>query len=441
MTAKTLLAAAIAALLFASTAADAQRVSRETRPAADAPAEEDDRSDRKKKDDKSDELSYPNATREDPGKGKPKLQTKLTRMNKAFQSENYDDVIATAEEVLADPKATPFDRSQAAYFASFASVNMDLPDHKQAIGYAKRAIDENALGNEIHYQLMHQWAQMHLVDEQYAEALAVADRLVAETKSEKDGKVQALRGNALYRLDRYPEAIEALKVAVAAPDADKAAVTMLVDSYLQTEKYPEAINVAEGIANANPKDKKAALNLATVYAQADQPAKAAEVFERLRSAGMLTESSDYESGYRLLANLDGREKDTIAFINAGLEKGVLKPSASVYSVLGQSYYYSEQVEQAIAAWGKGAPLAKDGELYLNLAKVNLQEEHWAAAKTAAEQALAKGVRNPGEAWIVIAGAAAELGDRAGEIAAYREAAKDPKTRDDANRMLRSLGGK
>jgi hypothetical protein len=183
------------------------------------------------------------------------------------------------------------------------------------------------------------------------------------------------------------------------------------------------------------------LNLATVYSQADQPAKAAAVFERLRSSGLLTESNDYEMGYRLLANLEGREKDTIAFINEGLEKGILKPSASVYSLLGQSYYFTEQMGPAIAAWEKGAPLAKDGELFLNLAKANVQEERWAAAKSAAEQALQKGVRRPGEAWIVIAGAARGVGDKAGEIAAYREAAKDPQSRQTATNMLKSLGAK
>jgi tetratricopeptide (TPR) repeat protein len=402
MTAKTLLAAAIAALLLSAPVsnAGAQGVSRETRPAQDEPSEDEGHS-RKSKDGKGDEgPSFPNATREDPGKGKPKLQAKLQKMNSAFQSDKFTEVMAMADEVFAEAKATPYDRAQAAYFASYAAINAD--DQAKAITYGMRALTENALSNEIHFQLMQNIAQMHLQGDQYNEALALADRFIAETRIADDSKIQALRGNALYRLERFPEAIEALKKAVA---------------------------MAEQIAAKTPGDKKAQLNLATVYAQAEQPEKAAAVFERLRTAGLLTDEKDYEMGYRLLATLDGRERDTIAFINGGLEKGILKPSAPLYAVLGQSYYYSEQVPQAIEAWGKGAPLAKDGEMYLNLAKVTSQEERWAESTAAARQALAKGVRKPGDAWIVIAIAAQEAGDKAGQIAAFREAAKDPATRD------------
>jgi tetratricopeptide (TPR) repeat protein len=267
----------------------------------------------------------------------------------------------------------------------------------------------------------------------------MADRFIAETKMADDAHIQMLRGNALYRLDRFAEAIDALKVAAAAPDAPKGAAEMLMDSYVQADRLPEAVAMAEANAAKNPQDKRIQLNLANVYAMADQPDKAAAVFERLRASGMLTDAKDYELAYKLLANLEGRERDTIAFINAGLEKGILKPSAQLYAVLGQSYYFSEQIPQAIDAWGKGAPMAPDGEMFLNLGKVNSQEEHWAEAKAAAQQALAKGVKKPGEAWIVIAGADLSMGNKAGAIAGYREAAKHAGSRDEANRMLRSLG--
>ncbi|MCY1460961.1 hypothetical protein D9M71_785680 [compost metagenome] len=84
-------------------------------------------------------------------------------------------------------------------------------------------------------------------------------------------------------------------------------------------------------------------------------------------------------------------------INEGISKGILKPDYQTYLALAQSYYYTEQVPQAIEAWKNAAPLSKDGETYLNLAKVLHQEGRIPEAKQAARDALAKGVKKPADA--------------------------------------------
>ena len=84
-----------------------------------------------------------------------------------------------------------------------------------------------------------------------------------------------------------------------------------------------------------------------------------------------------------------------------MQKGILKPDYQVYLALAQSYYYSDQVPQAIEAWQKAAPLSKDGETYLNLARVLHAEGRVPEAKQAAQQALAKGVKNQADAKKII----------------------------------------
>ena len=92
------------------------------------------------------------------------------------------------------------------------------------------------------------------------------------------------------------------------------------------------------------------------------------------------------------AGIEGREKDVIAVITEGLDKGVLQPEYNTYVALAQAYYFSDQPAQAITAYQKAAPLAKDGETYLNMAKVLQQENRISEAKAAARQALAKGIK-------------------------------------------------
>jgi len=140
-----------------------------------------------------------------------------------------------------------------------------------------------------------------------------------------------------------------------------------------------------------------------MYMQADQMDKAAAVMDKLRASGQLTEEKEYKQLYSIYANTDNKEKDVIAVINEGFQKGILKPDYQTYLALAQSYYYTDQLPQAIENWQKAAPMSKDGETYLNLAKVLKNEGRTAEAKQAAQQALAKGVKKPDDAKKIING--------------------------------------
>jgi len=160
--------------------------------------------------------------------------------------------------------------------------------------------------------------------------------------------------------------------------------------------------MAEAVAAKNPNDKRAQLNLAAVYQQAEMYDKSATVLEKLRASGQLTEDKEYRQLYATYLNMDGKEKEAIAVINDGIQKGVLKPDYQTYLAQAQAYYFSDQAGPAIDAYKKAAPLAPDGEAYLNLARVLWQEDRIPEAKEAAKQAVAKGVKKPDDAKKILA---------------------------------------
>jgi len=168
-------------------------------------------------------------------------------------------------------------------------------------------------------------------------------------------------------------------------------------AYADSSQPDEAAKLAEQIAAKTPGDKRAQMNLAATYMQGEQFDKAAAIYEKLRASGQLTEDRDYRNLYILYLNAEGKEKEAIAVINEGLEKGVLKPDHQAYVALAQAYFFSEQAGPAIEAYKKAAPLAPDGETYLNLAKVLANEGRAEESKQAAQQALDKGVKSPDDA--------------------------------------------
>ncbi|HEY0332680.1 MAG TPA: tetratricopeptide repeat protein [Stenotrophomonas sp.] len=349
------------------------------------------------------QVLFPEATRQEPKeKTSPKLGSKLQKLVDEFnKGEDYPGVRAQADEILANGAANNADKSLAAQLAAQSAYNMD--DSAAAKKYLAQAIELNGLDNNGHFQAMLMLAQLQLQEDQYAEGLATLDKYLAETKSQRPEDL-ILKGQALYQSERYQEAIPVIKQAIAAsPEPKDSWNQLLMAAYSEAGQTGEAVTAAEQVAAKNPTDKKAQLNLASMYMQADQMDKAAGVMDKLRASGQLTEEREYKQLYSIYANTDNKEKDVIAVINEGFQKGILKPDYQTYLALAQSYYYTDQLPQAIENWQKAAPMSKDGETYLNLAKVLKNEGKTAEAKQAAQQALAKGVKKPEDAKKIING--------------------------------------
>ena len=364
---------------------------------------------------KKEEVLYPDATRQEPeAKGSPKVQTKLNKLieayNKALDQEDeakatagYTTARTLADEIIANGSANAYDKALAAQIASQAALNTD--DEAAAEGYLKQAVDANALGNNQHFQLMLQLAQLQLQKDDYTNGFATLDKYLAESKSKRPADF-AFKGQYLYQADRFAECIPPLKQAIETSTNPEDKVDnwtqILMVCYQEAGQLAEAVKVAEQLAAKTPNDKRAQMNLASIYLNAEQEAKAAAVLEKLRAAGLMTEEKDYRQLYLTYANMEGKEKDVIAVVNEGLQKGIVKPDYQTYLALAQAYYYSEQIPQAIEAWQKAAPLSKDGETYLNLARVLWQEDRIPEAKVAARAALDKGLKKPDDAKKIIA---------------------------------------
>jgi len=351
---------------------------------------------------KKPEVRYPDATREEP-KAKPssKMQGKLSKLFKAYEKPDNDaETLALAQELLAEPNANEYDKAMAAQLGGQAAYNLD--DTATAKQLLQQVVDLNALDNNGHYQSLLMLAQLQLQDDEFAPGMANMDRYLAETKSNRpEDLIQ--KGQALYQMEKYAEAIPVLEQAIAAtPEPKDNWYGLLLASFIAADRPADAIKIAEQMAAKNPDDKKAQLNLVATYQQADQYDKAVAVLEKMRAAGQLTEEKEYRQLYVSYANMDGREKDVISVVNEGLQKGALKPDYQTQLALAQAYYYSEQIPQAIEAWQKAAPLAPTGDTYLNLARVLWQEDRIPEAKVAARAALDKGLKKPEDAKKIIA---------------------------------------
>jgi len=306
---------------------------------------------------------YPNATRTAPdAKSSGKMIKNLQALQEQFEKQDMAGVMAKAEEIAAMPAANAYDKSFAYSLAGNAAA--DLDDQAKAADYFRMAVEANGLDNDSHYTTMFNLAVIQFGLEKYAEALATVDRFLAESKSEKP-EHQSFRAGILANLERHDEAAAIYKDLIA----------------------------------KNPNDKRILMNAVAALQNADKQDQANALLEDAYKRGMLTESRELRALYIGYMNAS-RWDDTQKVIDAGVSKGVLQPGPDLardYQILAQNAYADDKIPLAIDLYGKAAPMAADGEAYLNLAKVLEYSGKKAEAKAAAQKALDKGVKKPEEA--------------------------------------------
>ena len=306
---------------------------------------------------------YPNATRVPPeAKASGKMVKNLQALQELYEKQDMAGVIAKAEAVVAMPAAGPYEKSFAYSLAGNAAA--DLDDQVKAADYFSKAVEANGLDNDSHYNTMYNLAIIQFGNEKYAESLATMDRFLAETKS-NDPKHVGFRAGILANLGRNDEAAAIYKDLVA----------------------------------KNPTDKRILMNAVAALQGADKFDQANVLLEDAYKRGMLTESRELRALYIGYMNAQ-RWTDTQKVIEDGLAKGILQSGPDLardYQILAQNAYVDDKIPLAIELYGKAAPMAADGEAYLNLAKVLEYSGKKADAKAAAQKALDKGVKKPDEA--------------------------------------------
>ena len=306
---------------------------------------------------------YPNATRVSPeAKASGKTVKQLQALQELYEKQDMAGVIAKAEQVAALPAAGAYEKSFAYSLAGNAAA--DLDDQTKAAEYFGKAVEANGLDNDSHYNTMFNQAVIQFGNEKYADSLATMERFLAETKS-VDPKHAGFRAGILANLGRHDEAAVIYKDLVA----------------------------------KNPTDKRILMNAVAALQGADKFDQANVLLEDAYKRGMLSESRELRALYVGYMNAQ-RWADAKKVIDDGVAKGVLQSGPDLardYQVLAQNAYVDDKIALAIELYGKAAPMAADGEAYLNLAKVLEYSGKKADAKVAAQKALDKGVKKPDEA--------------------------------------------
>ena len=380
---------------------------------------------------------YPNATRQS-----PKTDIKNANDQKALQKlvddANAGDDAKTKEEAQKLLESSS-KYAQGLALQILANVEFNAQNYAAAIDNYKKAIDLNSLPNDSHFDSMFNLVNAYVAAEQYQVALDELKVFRDQSKAETADSY-ALEGNIDYRLEKYPEAIAAIKKAQSLTDKPKDTWnTILMASYQASGQSGQAAGVIEQQLAKDPNNKKVIHDAVVVYVQSNQYDKALALLDKEHSQGLLTEESDYKLAAQLY---DQSEKPAqgAKLLKEGFDKGIVKPSYDMYKLLGDSFALGQDDKSAIDAYAKASPLAKDGYVDYVRGSLLLNNDRPKEAVEALKQAVAKGgLKKPGEAYILLGDAYNQFDDHADAVAAWQKAKGYPESQKMAVQRL-SVGG-
>jgi predicted Zn-dependent protease len=385
---------------------------------------------------KEEKNEYPNATR-----AEPKLdmaagtQKDLNKALDLVNSNKYDEAQPILQKVLDDGKASKYARALA--LEAEGQIAGGKQDDAAAIKNFKDAYALDALPNNQQFQVLYNIAIIQIQSEKYEDALATLAEWFKVTGAQK-AEAYALQGNAYYRLEKFQPAVDAIKKALSLSDKPSDSwYQILMASYAELEQYDEAAKVVEQQLAKTPNDVKLTTQLATIYVKGKQDQKAVDLLAAAKQKGLLTSESDYKLMAQLYDQLE-KPKEGAAVLSEGFSKGIIKPSYEMYKLLGDSYALADDDPHAIEAYGKAAGMSKDGNVDYVRGSLLLNNDRGKEAVEALRQAVAKGgLKQPGEAYILLGDAENNENNSAGATAAWEKAKGYPSTKQMAEQRLKS----
>jgi len=392
------------------------------------------------------EAQYPNATRTEPKLDLTSEKEQKT-LNEGLDAINAGDKAKATQllqPIIDDSKSSKYAQSLA--LQGLANLKYNDGDLKGAIADLKRSLDIGVLPNDTYFQHEYELAQFYVAAEQYPQALDTLAKWRAEGKKETADSY-ALEGNIDYRLQKYPEAIAAIKKAQSMTDKPQDSWNqILMASYAESGQSDQAAQLAQQQLAANPNDANALNNAVAVLMQAQKYPQAIELMEKARSNGGLKTEKDYVNLAKLYL-ITGQSSDdpkpsatkAMGVLQEGMTKGVVPSSYDNLKLQGDAAYIAGNDSAAIASYRKAIPMAKDGEAAIRAGQLLLSEQKYSDAKTLIKQGIDKGVQHKGTAYMLLAEAERGLKNKPAAIAAMKVAAQDPDTAAKAKAWLKQAG--
>lgn len=361
----------------------------------------------------------------------------LEDVQEFFDQEKFREALEVLRELQESTKENEYEQAVTLQWIGYVYINLE--EYETALTYLERALRLNALPKEPERAVIYTTAQIYSQLEQYQKTI---DLMTDWFKTAENPPADAylIVANAYAALEKWAPAYPYIKQAVQKSEKKIESWWQLkVTVEFELGKYAEAAESLEVLVANWPK-KRYWRMLAGVYMELENEAKALSSLASGYQQGVIDEESDLLNLARLYM-MKEVPYQAGQLLEKEIATGNIEETKKNYELLSSAWIQAREYPKGIAALGKAAELAEDGELYLRQAQLFMNVVNYEGARKAAEKALEKGgleEKEKGQAWLIRGSASAELKQFADAETAFNKARGYESTRRIATSWLQFI---
>jgi len=326
---------------------------------------------------------------------------------------------------------------KALVYRMHAFIAYNAGDANQAIRYFELFLGMEMLSIKEEARVRFQIAQLYASLEDWQQMINWLSNWLRYVE-EPDPLGYYLMGMAYYQLEDYDAAIEATLLAIGdRGDPKESWLRLLASLYSQKQDHESATRVFEELILRYPK-KQYWVQLSLIYGARVDYRRALSVQQVAYAQNLLTTDRELR---RLARSYLYHELPYPAalVLEKGLDEGKVDANAAAYELLANSWIASREYKKSRGPLTKAAELSEDGNLYVRLGQVLMQDEDWNTASTLFEKAVEKGsLDDPGNAELLLGISYYNDGHGLQARGAFKRARKFDKSKPEADRWIKHL---
>ena len=336
-----------------------------------------------------------------------KVYEKLIEIQELVEAKNYANAQRLINEISQGTgkksKLSDYERAQIYNLEGYSYYLQER--YADAIRSYEKVLAQPELPEALVLSTLKTMAQLQFTQEDYKGALLTIDRLMQSIAAEPSADIYMLKGQALFQMERYDDALNPIKTAIdlyrdqGRPPKENWLLLLRV-IYFERSDYGNMLKVVKELIVYYPKDTYI-LTLAGIYSEQGDTKKQLVLSEVLYEKGMLNSASNVTN----LANLylmHGLPYKAAVLLQTEMEKKVVVSNERNLRLLSQSWYQAREDQKAIPPLKLAADMAEDGELYVRLAQSHINLEQWRDAVAAIEKGLKLGgLKRTDQAYIML----------------------------------------
>jgi len=364
----------------------------------------------------------------------PWLYKQLSKSEKLIGKQAYSEARAKLLKIL--PELDNNSYEQAITLRSLASVYALENQYQKSAKLLEQALATNALTADLQQQTLLNLGQLYMATEQYQKAVDTLDPWLKKSPDTKNIPVRVLLANAYTQLKKYRKALPYIEYAVKhSKQPNESWLQLNLALHYQLENYSAAADILRMLVAQYPDKKDYWQQLASVYLQIQQYTNALTVKQMAYKKGYIRSESEILQLFNLfLYNKQPYQGATL--LSKELESRNVKQNSQNWEILANAWTLAREYKQAINALEKASALHPEGELYLQLGRIHVEQDMWPAAISAINKALEKGgLKQTGEAYILLGMSYYETGQLKSAENTFKKAMSYSKTKKSAAQWL------